>query len=125
MDLADGFFMNKSAYERLNSLYDYEVIDKLIEKGLLFGCITDGSKGASVYTKDGVYHKDAYKVEVVDSTGAGDSFAGCFLHFLDKGLSIEKCLEYASYQGALACTRNGGMGGAGKEEELFSFMETL
>ena len=40
--------------------------------------ITLGDKGL-IYEKDGVvYHMDAYKVDVVDTTGAGDIFHGAF-----------------------------------------------
>lgn len=122
LEYADGVFMNKNAYNRLMKACDFEPIDYLLGNGLNFACITDGENGATCYTLKESIYKKAFKVNVVDSTGAGDSFAGCFLHFLDKGLSYEECLNYASYNGSLACTRDGGMAGAVSEEELNDFM---
>lgn len=52
---------------------------------LLFGMncqmliLTKGSAGSSVYTKTAQAHQAALKIQVVDTTGAGDSFIGSFL----------------------------------------------
>ena len=122
-ELATGIFINKTAVERLNEKCGYDLIEDLLKKDLEFACITDGSKGASCYTKDKIYYEPAYKINVVDSTGAGDSFAGAFLHFLNKGYDYMKCLEYANANGAYACTKEGGNAGAITEEELLSFID--
>ena len=123
LNLADGFFMNKSSYERLKTVCGFDPISHLLEKSLEFACITDGGDGATCYTKEGIYYEPAVEVDVVDSTGAGDSFAGSFLHFLDKGFNYEECLRLASFSGAYACTKQGGMAGAISEVELFKFKE--
>ena len=120
---ADGFFMNKSSLDKLSSCLGYNPIDELLNRGLEFACITDGGKGVTCYTKDEVYKQDAMKIDVVDSTGAGDSFAGSFLHFYSNNYPINECLKYASASGAYACSKVGGMSGAIKQEELFKFME--
>ena len=125
LELADAFFMNKEAYQRLKEVSGREPVDILLEKGAEFACVTDGARGATCYTKDGIYTKSAFKVDVVDSTGAGDSFAGSFLHFRNKGYAFRDCLEYASACGAYACTKEGGMAGAVKEEELLNFYNSL
>lgn len=122
LELADGFFMNKSSYGRLKDRCGFDPVEYMLDKGLLFACITDGDKGATCYTKEKNYHQEALRVNVIDSTGAGDSFAGCFLHFLDKGYEISECLRLASYNGAYACTKEGGMAGTISEEELFRFI---
>ena len=123
LNYADGLFMNTTAYKRLNEVCGFETIDYLLDRGLEFACITDGEKGASCYTKEGKFFEKALKVDVVDSTGAGDSFAGSFLHFKDKGFSNEECLKLAGGNGALACTKEGGMAGAVSEDELMNFMK--
>ena len=122
-ELASGIFINKTALERLNEKCGYDVIEDLLKKDLEFACVTDGSVGATCYTKDKIYFEPAYKIKVVDSTGAGDSFAGAFLHFLNKGYDYMKCLEFASANGAYACTKEGGNAGAITEEELLSFID--
>ena len=125
LDLADAFFMNKEAYERFSDVCGFDPIEHLLDKGAEFCCVTDGSKGASCYSREGIYTLPAYKVNVVDSTGAGDSFAGAFLHFRNKGYSLKECLEYASACGAYACTKEGGMAGAVSEKELLAFHDAL
>jgi sugar/nucleoside kinase (ribokinase family) len=43
-----------------------------------------GEYGAALYTEEGVFALPAYPLEtVIDPTGAGDSFAGGFLGYLD------------------------------------------
>lgn len=122
LDLTNGLFINKTAYQRLKDICQKEPLDLLFEKNLEFACITDGDKGATCYTKEKIYKKEIYKVDVVDSTGAGDSFAGCFLHFLSQGYSYEDCLNYASANGAYACLNKGGMAGAISQTELLNFI---
>lgn len=121
LELADGLFINKQSYERLCQAYKGDFKDDLLNKGGMFVCITDGENGADCYTKEGNYHAGIVKVSVIDSTGAGDSFAGCFLHCLSKGMSYEKCLNYASVNGGYACTGFGGMSGATDLETLEQF----
>ena len=120
---ADGFFINKSSFTRLCNTLGYNPLKDLFNRGLLFACITDGANGVTCYDKGNEYYQPAYKVDVVDSTGAGDSFAGCFMHFYSEGYAIEECLEFASASGAYACTKNGGMAGAISKDELFKFIK--
>ncbi len=41
--------------------------------------VTQGRKGATEYSKEGVIHQDAFLSHVVDTTGAGDSFLAGYL----------------------------------------------
>lgn len=123
LEYADGIFMNKTSFERLKNVCESDPLQYMFNRGLEFACITDGSRGVDLYLKDNKYHEDALKVEVIDSTGAGDSFAGAFMHFLNKGCSYEDCLKYASAVGAYACTGLGGMSGIISEDELYEFMK--
>ncbi len=52
--------------------------------------IKTGSKGALMIQKDHMSHVPAFKVELTDTTGAGDMFAAGFLYALLKGFNIEK-----------------------------------
>jgi len=118
VDLADGLFINKQSYERLCAVLGYDV-KELLEDKMEFICVTEGANGATCYIKDNKYYSKAMKVEVIDSTGAGDSFAGCFLHFLNKGYDYEVCLKLAIVNGGYACTVVGGNSGTLTEKELF------
>lgn len=49
---------------------------KMIEKGVKFVIITLGSKGAAIISKNEAKIVDAFKVNAIDTTAAGDSFIG-------------------------------------------------
>jgi len=50
----------------------------------------------------------AFKVEVVDTTGAGDCFTGGFLsQFLKSNVHLKKALKYGVGSGSLCVTRIG------------------
>lgn len=79
--------------------------------------VSDGENGVYAFTRDQTYYQKAFKVEVIDTTGAGDALMGSFLFGLSqveepfKNLEswLPKTLERASYAGALACTKKGAM----------------
>lgn len=119
---SDIVFINKKAHKRLCEKCGYDPTSQLFERGLKILCITDGENGSKLYTKEKVLEKKSMKILEIDSTGAGDSFAGSFLHFYEKGLPIEKCLDYATACGAYACTGIGGTYGAISEMKLFEFI---
>ncbi len=49
----------------------------------------------------------ALAVEPVDTTGAGDAFAGVLAGALGRGLALPEALRHASVAAGLACTRIG------------------
>lgn len=69
--------------------------------------LTLGSKG-SIYD-DGVEHciQGVYDVKAVDTTAAGDTFTGFFLHAINSGSSPQDSLMIASKASALAVTKMG------------------
>jgi fructokinase len=79
--------------------------------------ITCGSKG-SYYYKDQLGFVEAFKVDAVDTTGAGDAFmSGVLYNFNQSQLSLEeidssfleKTLKFANYSGSLAASASGAM----------------
>ncbi len=80
----------------------------LIERGISLVAVTLGADGALVCTKDGCIRVPGYKANMVDTTGAGDSFWGGFLHkLLESGkhpdeVTIEEAAEFARYGNAVA-----------------------
>ncbi len=55
-------------------------------------------KDGAIYMKDGIeqFKYEAKRIEAVNSTGAGDVFAGTFLANLGKGITIKKSIELAT-----------------------------
>ncbi|MEU4622836.1 carbohydrate kinase family protein [Actinoplanes sp. NPDC023801] len=68
--------------------------------------VTDGARGADLYTRDGVTHRDAADpgAPIVDTNGAGDAFAAAFLSAWLSGAGDDDCLGQAVVAGAYACT---------------------
>lgn len=82
-----------------------------------------GNQGAMAIHKGNTYKAKGYKVEVVDPTGAGDSFNAGFIYgFLNKK-TIEDCLKCGNGCGALSVTALGGNTGFPIEHELIQFMQ--
>lgn len=81
--------------------------------------VTLGSKGAFAVTREGARHTAASpNVEVVDPTGAGDTFVGVLAALLTEGVALEDALEQACVAGALSCTQLGAQGGMPNRAEL-------
>jgi sugar/nucleoside kinase (ribokinase family) len=59
---------------------------------------------------DTLYHEPARKVDVVDTTGAGDVFRGAFIHALLRGDHPGDILRFAVVAATISCTRIGAIG---------------
>lgn len=69
--------------------------------------VTLGEAGV-IAVVDGQMHRvDAPRVDVVDTTGAGDAFVGAFAAKLAEGVSLPDALRYGVASGSLACTSPG------------------
>src|SRR6185503_19073826 len=82
-----------------------------------------GAKGYSWKTQDvRAGHQEAFPVDVVDTTGAGDAFHGAFALALASGCSDEECARVASAVAALKCGRLGARAGIPTALELDAFL---
>lgn len=79
----------------------------LKEKGVGHVIVTMGSKGALVLTDSMEYVAQPIKVNVVDTTGAGDAFNGGLATALAEGMDIVRAVEFANATGALSVTKIG------------------
>lgn len=73
--------------------------------------LKNGSKGSTIYTRDGVKEIGVYKVKQLDATGAGDCFDGAFLAGLVQGREIEEAAKMGAAAGALNAAAFGPMEG--------------
>ncbi len=71
--------------------------------------VTLGSEGCRWVSNMGQTTKTypAYKVQPVDTTGAGDTFTGYLVAGLDRGMDMPTAIDLASKAGALMVTRHG------------------
>jgi sugar/nucleoside kinase (ribokinase family) len=77
-----------------------------------------GSRGCTVYRKDGKTDVPAYEVREVDPTGAGDCFDAGFLCGLLENRPIRECAEIAAAVGALNAAAFGPMEGDIRPETI-------
>lgn len=68
---------------------------------------TLGPEGAVAATGTETLAVPALKVDVVDTTGAGDTFAGALAAFLGEGMTLGGAMSAAAIAGSLACTGEG------------------
>lgn len=69
--------------------------------------VTLGGDGVLARDGHGARHLPAWPVEVVETIGAGDAFAGVLASELARGHSLDAALPLATAAGALAATRPG------------------
>lgn len=97
----------------------------LLEKynGLKYVAVRLGSKGAYVKSRREEVSKEAFKVKVVDLTGAGDSWNAGFLTFyVLEGEDLETAITYANAVAGLTCSKRGAILAFPTREELFTFL---
>ncbi|RDY32821.1 sugar kinase [Lachnotalea glycerini] len=86
--------------------------------------LKNGSKGSEIYTRNGVKKIDAYKVEQLDATGAGDCFDGAFIAGLVQGKDVEEAARMGAAAGALNAAAFGPMEGKISPETLLDMIES-
>ena len=81
-------------------------------------CVTMGAQGALLVDGDRVHRAEPPRVDVVDTTGAGDVFRGAFIVALLRGDAPDAILRFANAAAALSCTRAGALGGVPTREAV-------
>ncbi len=76
----------------------------LLARGPKVVAVKRGEKGALVATGEGVAEFPAFRVEVRDTTCAGDAFAAGFLVGVGSGRPLEEAMRLANAAGALCTT---------------------
>jgi 2-dehydro-3-deoxygluconokinase len=85
----------------------HEQLDAIRALGVACAVIKLGEHGAIASEGEMVSARDAVRVDVVDTVGAGDAFVAGWLAETAAGASLEQRLEMAVQCGALACTVDG------------------
>jgi len=93
--------------------------------------VTFGSAGSGVYVNGKFTRFPAFKVDVVDTTGAGDGFLGGFLSiFMEKNKALKQlssedlseCMITANACGAFATTQKGAIGSLATKADIYPWI---
>ena len=99
-------------------------IERLLANGATAVIVTKDSEGCELHTADGVVAVPGMPVEVVDVTGAGDTFTSSFLYALSSGLGAVGAAEFANAAAALAVGKVGARAGMTTREDVEGFLRT-
>ena len=114
----DIVFANR---EEARLLFDSHTVDESVEK-LAHLCeiaiVKDGSNGSYVASGGRVWKIPVFKVDAVDSTGAGDTYSAGFLYGLTQGFSLEKSGLFASWLASRIVTAKGAQFTEGMMSEI-------
>jgi len=128
ISLADFIIPNETELSLLTGLEveDISSAEKaakvLLDRGAKNVIVTLGSKGALIVSSNQTTQVNACKIDVVDTTAAGDAFIGGFASALLRGFEIESAVKYANACGALAATKFGAQPSLPTKEETERFM---
>lgn len=95
---------------------------ELLNSGPQAVVIKRGAAGALLVTREGIQHIPAFRVNVVDTTGAGDAFSGALVVALAEGKSLPEAVRFANAAGALAVTRVGTLPAMPTRAEVEAFL---
>lgn len=106
--LTDLVVLNQEELGNLMATLDIGRPEQVFEFGLTEILVTDSIRGAKLLKRDQSLHQPAFRVDDVDSTGAGDCFLSHFLSARLKGDDDETCLRFAAAAAAEQTRMNGG-----------------
>jgi len=86
-----GFF----SYEK-DDLYIRDFLKKAYRHNMTCVVATLGANGSIAYDGKKYVTKEANRIDVVDTIGAGDSFIAGFMCAIANGKTIEECLDYGT-----------------------------
>ena len=87
--------------------------------------ITLGEAGALVCDGASAVHFEAFPVDAIDTTGAGDAFNGALAVGLSAGGTLEQVIPLASAAAALTCTRRGAQDALPDRADVERFLQSL
>ncbi len=96
-------------------------VDLLHSRGTGIIVATLGARGAFWSDQERRGYVNAPRVEVVDTTGAGDAFNGALAVALGDGLPTSDAVRLAVLSGSYCATRRGVIGGLARSEDIGGF----
>jgi ribokinase len=96
----------------------HEAAKQLQRRGSKNVAITLGEKGVALLTESAFHHVEAISVQAVDTTAAGDAFAGALGVYWAQTNDLVESVRYANIAGAIAATRHGAQPSLATRQEI-------
>ncbi len=101
-------------------------IEKALREIYSFGpsaaVVTLGERGCAALSAEGMIEVEGFRVDAVDTTGAGDVFHGAFIFAMLQGWDLEKICIFSNAVAAMKCRRPGGRAGIPTLSETMEFL---
>jgi sugar/nucleoside kinase (ribokinase family) len=120
--IIDVFAPNLSEASKLTGEIDPQKAAARLAEFCPLVVVKCGAEGAYAQAGTQCWYSPAIKVEVVDTTGAGDAFDAGFLAARLRGEPVEVCLRYGNICGGLSTTRHGGASAAPTLDQLKQYL---
>jgi len=115
----DIAFFNEVGFDSYRgSLDSHAAVERLLSYGLELVVVTLAENGCAVYSKDETIISPAFKVDIVDVTGAGDTFCSSFLFALSLGKGKKYAAEFANAAASICVGKLGARAGAVSRAEV-------
>lgn len=97
----------------------------LLSKGVKNVIVTLGANGSLLVNENGYKKFDALKVEVVDTTAAGDSFTAGLVNSIVLGKSLEESIKYGHIVSSIVVTRKGAQSSIPTKIEVQNYIKKM
>lgn len=123
LPLVDVLIANRGEAQALlgesqSDLLPEELGGRLMALGVGRVVITLGGDGVIGISSEGIVRVEGRPVDVVDTTGAGDTFCGAFGAKLVEGASFADAIAFGNIAGSIAVTRKGAQSSIPKRAEI-------
>jgi sugar/nucleoside kinase (ribokinase family) len=99
-----------------------QMADFLLNEGVGTVIIKLGPEGCYFKSRNTSGYVEAYPIDVIDTTGAGDCFCGGFIRALTDNLDLEQCCRFACAVGSLNCAKVGATKAIESYEQVLRYM---
>ena len=129
LDLIDIFVVNEVEGKGLANVSSNRVEDVIAGLQKAYPnkeiILTVGSLGSYYIYGETVIHQEAYRVEAVDTTAAGDTFTGFYLASILRGEKVNNALRIAAKASSITVTKEGAAKSIPTLEQVLESMKNV
>ena len=121
LPLVDTLFLNGEAFAEAARALVRPIASSMLKAGGEI-IVTLGAAGCKRFCADGMLEAPGFAVKAVDTTGAGDCFAGAYLTRKLEGAEAQECLVFANGAAAMATLGFGAQTAMPRRDEVDAFL---